>query len=74
MQDSDMIVYKCGPWLFNCRLYPRIIRLVLSLKIAPLFSVAVYFWPAEIAMLILFLSQIKKVIKDLCDNIFINKW
>lgn len=70
-----MIVYKCVLEHFYSRLCPRIIRLGLISKIAILFLViAVYFWPAEIAVFILDFSQIKKVVKDLLDNIFINKW
>lgn len=74
MQDTDKIVSKCGPQLFQSRLCLRIIRLGLIPEIAVLFLVVIDFRPAEIAMFILLFSQIKKVIKDLLDSIFISKW
>ena len=60
VQDTDKIVSKCGPYYLKSRLYLRIMKLDLIPEIAILFLGVMDFWPAEIAMFILFFSQIKK--------------
>lgn len=66
VQDTDKVVSICGSQLLKRRICLIIIRLGLIPESDLSFLVAIDFWPAKIAMCILFFSQIKKLLKIYC--------